>query len=178
MKIDNLSYGSKIEDLFILKVDSFSDFRGENFEGYNDNSYQSIFKLSRNWEKQNKSFIIDSYSKSSRGVLRGFHGDLLTWKLIDCLYGSIHFVVIDLREDSPTFGIHQSFNLNEHNKLQVLVPSGCVNAHMCLSDNCLFHYKLTHEYVPQDKQIHVKWNDPKFNVFWPIKDPILSERDK
>lgn len=177
MKIENLTHTSKIKDLFILKIDGFSDFRGENFEGFNCDSYQQIFNSNERWITEKNSFVVDSYSKSSRGVLRGFHGDLLTWKLIDCLYGSIHFVVIDVRKDSPTFGVHQSFNLNEYNKLQVLVPNGCVNAHLCVSDHCLFHYKLTHSYVPQDKQIHIKWNDPKFNVFWPIKNPILSERD-
>ena len=64
------------------------------------------------------------------------------------------------------------------NKQQVLIPNGCVNAHLCVSDECLFHYKFTHEYVAQKDQIHVKWNDPKYKVFWPIDNPILSARDK
>ena len=59
----------------------------------------------------------------------------------------------------------------------MLVPAGCVNAHLVTSDECLFHYKLTKSYVPIEKQIHVKWNDPTYNIFWPINDPILSKRD-
>ncbi len=178
MKIENLNHQSKIKDLCLVKINSFYDFRGENFEGFNSDSYQKIFNESQAWRDQGNSFVVDSFSKSHKGVLRGFHGDSLTWKLIDCFHGSIHFAVIDMRPDSPTYKKHQTFNLNEHNKLQVLVPFGCVNAHLCLSDSCLFHYKFTHQYVSHDKQIHVKWNDASYNVFWPISNPILSERDK
>lgn len=178
MNLENLSHQSKIKDLFILKADTFYDFRGENFEGYSDERYEKIFSDSQKWKEQNPKFIIDSYSKSFKNILRGFHGDNLTWKLIQCLKGSIYFVVIDTRPESETFGIHQTFNLNEHNKIQVLVPNGCVNAHLCVSAECLFHYKLTNKYVPQSEQIHVKWNDPKYNIFWPIDNPTLSQRDQ
>jgi dTDP-4-dehydrorhamnose 3,5-epimerase len=180
MKILNLSSlnNCKIKDLFVLQPETFSDFRGENFEGYNDCSYQKIFSSSERWSKASPKFIVDSFSKSRKDVLRGFHGDIFTWKLIECLKGSIYFAVIDLRKDSETFGEHQTFTLTEHNKYQVLVPNGCVNAHLCVSEECLFHYKFTHEYVAQKDQMHVKWNDPKYNIFWPINNPILSERDK
>ena len=176
----NLSTSSncKIKDLFIIQPECFSDYRGENFEGYNENLYNKIFCSSESWTKGNNKFIVDSFSKSRKNVLRGFHGDVFTWKLIECLKGSIYFAVIDLRKGSETFGVHQTFTLTEHNKHQILVPNGCVNAHLCLTEECLFHYKFTHEYVSQKDQIHVKWNDPKYNVFWPISDPILSCRDK
>lgn len=176
----NLSTSSncKIKDLFIIQPECFSDYRGENFEGYNENLYNKIFCSSESWTKGNNKFIVDSFSKSRKNVLRGFHGDVFTWKLIECLKGSIYFAVIDLRKGSETFGVHQTFTLTEHNKHQILVPNGCVNAHLCLTEECLFHYKFTHEYVSQKDQIHVKWNDPKYNVFWPIADPILSYRDK
>ena len=172
------SNNCKIKDLFLVQPESFYDFRGENFEGYNEKSHQDIFSASENWVKNNNKFIVDSFSKSRKNVLRGFHGDIHTWKLVECLKGSIYFAVIDLRNDSETFGTHQTFTLTEHNKYQILVPSGCVNAHLCLTDECLFHYKFTHQYVNQEDQIHIKWNDPKYNVFWPIKNPVLSFRDK
>ena len=172
------SNNCKINDLFLVQPESYYDFRGENFEGYNEKSHQDIFSASENWVKNNNKFIVDSFSKSRKNVLRGFHGDIHTWKLVECLKGSIYFAVIDLRNDSETFGTHQTFTLTEHNKYQILVPSGCVNAHLCLTDECLFHYKFTHQYVNQEDLIHIKWNDPKYNVFWPIKNPVLSFRDK
>lgn len=180
MKTVNLSISNdcKIKDLFLLRPESFSDYRGENFEGFNEESYGKIFSTSDNWRNGNNKFIVDSFSKSRKDVLRGFHGDSVSWKLIECLKGSIYFVVIDTRKDSKTFGMHQSFTLNEYNKHQILIPNGCVNAHLCITDECLFHYKLTHQYVAQKDQIHIKWNDPNYNVFWPIKNPILSQRDQ
>lgn len=179
MKKFNLSSEKNcvIEDLFLIQPETFHDYRGENFEGYHEESYGKIFSASERWRNGNNKFIVDSFSKSSKNVLRGFHGDSHTWKLVQCLRGSFYFVVIDLRMDSKTYGFHQTFTLNDKNKYQVLVPSGCVNAHLCLSDECLFHYKLTHEYVSQDKQIHVKWNDSKYNIYWPVEKPILSQRD-
>ena len=180
MKINKLNlpiYGD-IEDFFILQPESFEDFRGENFEGYSEERYSEIFSTSKNWSEGKNKFITDSFSKSRKDVLRGFHGDSICWKLIECLKGSIYFSVVDTRPHSRTFGNHICLPLTEHNRYQVLVPSGCVNAHLCLSDECLFHYKLTGGYVPQQAQIHVKWNDPEYGVYWPIKTPILSQRDQ
>lgn len=180
MKITDLSSSNncKIKDLFLVQPECFFDHRGENFEGYNESLHDEIFSSSQNWVNGKNKFIADSFSKSRRDVLRGFHGDPHTWKLIQCLKGAIYFAVIDVREDSDTFGLHQTFLLDDNNKYQILVPKGCVNAHLCLSDECLFHYKLTHKYVSQAEQIHIKWNDPKYNIFWPIKNPTLSQRDK
>jgi len=179
MKVNNLTSEKNclIKDLFLVQPETFYDYRGENFEGYSESIYDKIFIVSEKWRNGKHKFIVDSFSKSTKGILRGFHGDSQTWKLIQCLKGSIYFAVIDLRPESETYGLHQTFNLNENNKYQVLVPNGCVNAHLCISDECLFHYKFTHDYVPQKDQIHVKWNDPKYNIFWPIKNPILSLRD-
>jgi len=179
MQIKNISnlYPSKINDLFVLKPEAFYDFRGENFEGFQEDSCQEEFLKSALWKAESPRFIIDSYSRSKKDTLRGFHGDSKTWKLIQCLFGSIYFAVIDLRKESSTFGNHQVFILNDKERIQVLVPKGCVNAHLCVSDECLFQYKLTSKYVSQGDQIHVKWNDPTYSIDWPIASPILSKRD-
>ena len=98
MNIQNLNSVSNIQDLFVLKPESFYDFRGENFENYDNEKYQEIFSSSEEWSRQQPKFTVDSYSKSNKGVLRGFHGDQFAWKLIDCLKGSVYFVVIDTRK--------------------------------------------------------------------------------
>lgn len=162
-----ISDKEKIEGLVVIKPEIFYDFRGENMEIFGKGYYNLT----------PTEFVVDSISRSTRGVLRGFHGDRHAWKLIQCLYGSVYFVVIDVRPESSTRNVVKSFNLNDKNRLQVLVPAGCVNAHLCISDECLFSYKLTYGYVKPEEQIHIKWNDPVYNVFWPIKTPILSQRD-
>ncbi len=167
-----------INDLMVIQPESFFDHRGENFETYNEEYYTSMFKSIAEFKNKDLKFVIDSYSNSIKNVLRGFHGDKHNWKLIDILKGNVYFIVIDTRVDSSTYKNIQHFQLNDKNRLQVLVPSGCVNAHLVTSDECIFHYKLTKNYVSIENQIHVKWNDPEYNIFWPIKDPILSKRDK
>lgn len=177
MQTIDFTENSEIKGVCIVAQDPFKDNRGENWEGYNE-EYNEIFcKNSPEWWMSSQKFIVDSYSHSKQGVLRGFHGDTKTWKLISCLQGAIYFVLIDRRPASPTFDKFQVFGLSEGGHKSILVPPGVVNAHLCLSDECLFHYKLTHKYVPQEEQLHVKWNDPKYAINWPPITPILSQRD-
>lgn len=175
IKIAEIS--NTIKDLIVFKPDIFYDFRGENMESFNPSYYEKISEHIPEF-KDKLRFTTDSFSFSTKHTLRGFHGDAKCWKLIQCLKGSVHLVVIDSRIDSPTFKQHTSFNLNDKNRTQVLVPKGCVNAHLCLSDECIFGYKLTESYVCIKDQIHVKWNDPEYSIYWPIKSPILSIRDR
>jgi len=53
-----------------------------------------------------------------------------------------------------------------------------VNAHLCLSDKCVFYYKWSEEYVGPENQVTIAWDDPEIDVDWAIENPILSERDK
>ena len=128
---------SIINDLVVIQPESFYDHRGENFETYNENDYNNIIG-------QDIKFAIDSFSCSTKNVLRGFHGDTDNWKLIDVLKGSVYFVVLDTRKNSSTYKNVQYFQLNEKNRYQVLVPPGCVNAHLVTSDECLFQIGRAH----------------------------------
>ena len=165
---------NKIQDLLVISSDIYYDFRGENCELFNKKDYKKILDDNNIHEID---FVVDSFSFSKKDVLRGFHGDTKTWKLIECLQGEIYFVVLDLRNKSKTYGNHEIFHLNDKNRLQVLVPAGCVNAHLCISNTCIFHYKLSELYTKQEDQMNVKWNDPRHEIYWPISNPILSERD-
>ena len=164
MKIENTA----IEDLKIVKPESHEDFRGTNFESYNKKYYDVGFDVD---------FVVDSISTSRKHVLRGIHGDYKTTKLVSCLYGTIYMIVLDLRQDSKTYGMWQSFTLSDRNKHQLLIPPGCGNAHLVMSDECVFSYKLN-QYYDRESQFTIKWNDPMYAIPWPIKNPILSERDR
>lgn len=164
----------KIKNLLSFTPEIYRDYRGENCETYNENEFAKL--LNENG-RLTINFSIDSFSFSKRHTLRGFHGDTKNWKLVQCIQGEIYFVVIDVNPASPTFNNVETFNLNDKSRTQVLIPNHCVNAHLCMSDECIFHYKLSQSYVNQSDQIHIIWNDPKYNIFWPIKDPILSLRD-
>jgi dTDP-4-dehydrorhamnose 3,5-epimerase len=162
----NIEY-TDLEGVKLIKPTIYEDFRGTNFESYNASNYYKI----------PNQFVVDSISTSRQHVLRGIHGDSKTTKLISCLYGTIYFVVLDCRPDSETYHQWQSFTLSDQNKHQVLVPPGFGNAHLVMSDHCVFSYKLD-QYYDRESQFTLKWNDDRFNIYWPIKNPILSERDR
>ena len=122
-------------------------------------------------------FVQDDISVSSKNVLRGIHGDDQTWKLVSCLYGKFYLVVVNCDKQSIDFGKWQSFVLSDKSRLQVLVPPKYGNAHLVLSDMTIFHYKQSTYYEPS-KQFTYKWDDSQLNIWWPIKNLILSQRDE
>ena len=158
---------TELEGVKLIKPNVHEDYRGTNFESYNASEYYKI----------PNQFVVDSISTSRKHVLRGIHGDHRTTKLISCLYGTIYFVVLDCRSGSKTFHQWQAFTLSDRNKHQVLVPPGFGNAHLVMSDECVFSYKLD-QYYERSSQFTLRWNDDQFNIYWPIKHPILSERDR
>jgi len=118
----------------------------------------------------------DDISISRRNVLRGIHGDYKTYKLVSCLYGAFFLVVVDWREDSPTRYQYVGLTLSDRNYLSVLIPPGCGNGHLVLTDIAIFHYKQS-ELYDREGQFTIAWNDPTVGIRWPISTPILSERD-
>lgn len=146
----------------------FEDFRGSYVEIYNHELYHAAGIT--------QPFIQDDISTSTRHVLRGLHGDARTWKLVSCLYGKFYLVVLDLDEASPTHGQWTSFTLSDTNRKQVLIPPHHGNGHLVMSETAIFHYKQTTDY-DRAGQFTVMWDDPRYRMFWPVKDPILSVRD-
>ena len=139
-------------------------------------------------------FKHDKFSLSKKNVLRGLHGDKKTWKLISCPYGKFFLAVVNCIENSKDYLKWKSYILSQKNGLQVLVPPSYANGHYCLSDECLFHYKMAYKgkYADVDQQFSLRWNDPKININWPLLKvrrvnkgklsymylkPILSRRD-
>ena len=155
--------------VLLIKLDIVEDFRGEYVETYNEELYRI--------NGIDVKFVQDDISISTKNVLRGIHGDSETWKLISCLYGKFYLVVVDCDVGSENFGKWESFVLSDVNRLQVLVPPKYGNAHLILNDKAIFHYKQSTYYNPE-KQFTYKWNEPKFNIWWPINNPILSQRDE
>ena len=158
-----------IDGVLLIKLGIFEDHRGEYIETYNEALYKE--------KGIDTKFVQDDISISSKNVLRGIHGDDQTWKLISCLYGRFYLVVVNCDTESKDFGKWQSFVLSDKNRLQVLVPPKYGNAHLVLSDISIFHYKQS-TYYDRTKQFTYKWDDPRLNIWWPIKNPILSQRDE
>ena len=157
-----------LDEVLLIKPSRFEDHRGTYVETYNIEDYES------NGIKVK--FLRDDISTSGKNVLRGIHYDNKTWKLIQCMHGKIFFVVADMRNESPQYLKWVSFDLNDKNRHQVLVPPGFGNGHLVLSDSCIFHYKMSEYYDPENER-GVKWDDPSLGISWPVSEPILSEKD-
>ena len=114
---------------------------------------------------------------SMKNVLRGIHADSDCFKLISCVYGKIYLVVVDCDEKSPNFGQYVSFILTGTNGYQVLVPPMHGVAHLVISDFAVFHYKQSLTYDPARQKTY-RFDDERFKIWWPVKNPIISERDE
>ena len=159
---------TELEGVLYIEPTFFQDHRGKYIETYNIDDYEK--------NGIEVKFVRDDISTSVKNVLRGIHYDNKTWKLIQCMHGEIFFVVVNMNEDSDQHLKWQSFILKSDTRHQVLVPPGFGNGHLVLSDECIFHYKMS-EYYDPDNEKGIKWDDPKLNINWPVKDPILSEKD-
>jgi dTDP-4-dehydrorhamnose 3,5-epimerase len=152
----------------IWPTTDFNDHRGRYLELYNLREYKkaglSVY------------FLQDDVSISQKNVLRGIHGDANTWKLVSCLYGSIHLIVVNNDGSSSEFGKWESFVIDENNRFQVLIPPMFGNGHYVLSNVAIFHYKQS-TYYGDNPQFTISWNSPNYGFDWPCKNPILSKRD-
>lgn len=151
----------------------YREYRGEIFTTYHSKEHPVNNLLPSPINTHNR------FSKSYKNTLRGLHYDSKTWKLVQALVGDIYLVVLDLREESGTFGKWEAYIITEKTRDQVLVPPGFANGHYALTD-CIFHYTLFYQgdYVDENAQGVIKWNDSRFNIEWPTTSPILQRRDR
>ena len=157
------------DEIRVFQPEAYEYYRGELWPIYNKDEYH--IKLDLNHDK---------ISTSRKNVIRGIQGDDKSWKLVTCLYGDLYFVVVDNRKNSKTYLQWDWIILNDKNKKMVLLPPGFGNSFCVLSNYSIFMYKWSYdgEYADVDEQFSLKWDDPRLNINWPIKNPILSERDK
>jgi dTDP-4-dehydrorhamnose 3,5-epimerase len=148
----------------------------------------SIFKDHRgylwtSWEK-NKikiKFNHDKFSISKKNTIRGLHCDFKSWKLVTCVFGKLLLVVVDMSPKSKNYLKKKSFILSDDQNKQILIPPNFVNGFLCLSNSCVFHYKLSYKgkYFDVKNQDVLKWNDKRLKIKWPRKkNLIFSKRDK
>ena len=124
-------------------------------------------------------FVQDNHSRSSKGVLRGFHYQDLSApmaKLVRCANGAVLDVVVDLRMGSKTFGRSFALELTGENHRQLLVPVGFGHAFLTLSEQADVEYKCSGYYDPAAEHT-IAWNDPEIAATWPIPNPIVSAKD-
>ena len=162
-----------IYGLYLFHPDVYNDSRGYFQETYNEGMYEKIGITNR--------FVQDNQALSIQpGVLRGLHFQLPPYtqaKLVRVITGSILDVAVDLRRDSPTYCKWQSVELSGENKAIFFVPRGFAHAYITLCESTIVHYKVDDYYSP-DHESGIIWNDSDLGIDWPLKNPILSQKDR
>jgi len=170
MKISPLN----IPEILILEPEIIEDSRGFFFESFNLKQFREVTSL-------NPVFVQDNHSKSFKGVLRGLHYSTEPHKqakLVRVVCGEILDVAVDIRNFSPTFGMHTAQILSEKNKKQMWIPEGFAHGFLVTSKFAEVIYKATNYYDCKHEK-SILWNDPDLNIKWNIFDkPILSLKDQ
>ena len=157
----------------ILTSSSFTDLRGSISTTFSSDMQKNIIK--KKFDNYHDKIMI-----RKKNTLTGIHGDNKTWKVLTCLEGKILLILVNCNKKSQNFGKHFKFILKGNDYHSVIISPKIGNSYLCLEKKNLIYYKIFHngKYNDYDKQFTYKWNDPRFNITWPIKKPILSERDE
>jgi dTDP-4-dehydrorhamnose 3,5-epimerase len=115
-----------------------------------------------------------------KGTLRGIHYQAPPYgesKVVRCTQGAIYDVVLDLRPYSPTYRDWIAVVLTATNRHMVYIPEGCGHGFLTLQDETEVFYQMSEFYNPESAR-GVRWNDPAFQIAWPEKVVVISERDR
>jgi dTDP-4-dehydrorhamnose 3,5-epimerase len=158
--------------LVIIKPKIFSDQRGYFFESFNQEILNSA----------GSSFIPvqDNESKSSKGVIRGLHYQLMPYaqaKMIRVVEGKIFDVALDLRRSSRTFGKWFGIDLDSDTKHLILIPRGFAHGFSVLSDIAIIQYKCDNVYNSEYER-GIFLNDPALDINWKTGSNIQVISDK
>lgn len=161
-----------IPEIILVEPKVFADERGFFIEIYKRSDFAN--------HGIKEYFVQDNHSRSSKDVLRGLHyqkDPKAQGKLVRCTSGRIFDVAVDIRKGSPTYGRWVGVELSSENNYMLYIPQGFAHGFVVLSDFAEMLYKCTEEYSAENER-GIIWNDPDIKIKWPLKNPILSERDQ
>ncbi len=165
MKIEE----TKLPDVWRIKPEVATDFRGDYVMVDKEIDYDKLVP--------GVHFIERCISTSRKGVLRGIHYSPNCWKIYQCLHGAMYYVFVNCDEKAPEFGKWESFLLKPYDQLLKHPKYGA--GFLALEDDTILYYLQSQYYnISDPDQQTFKYNDPRFNIWWPTKTPILSKRDE
>jgi len=160
-----------IPDVKIVELDVFEDLRGQFFERFNERKFAELGMPTR--------FVQDNQSYSRANVLRGLHYQLNRpqGKLVQCTRGSAWDVAVDVRAGSPTFRKWVGVELSESRRQLFWIPPGFAHGFCVLGAEAELQYKCTDFFDATDDR-GIAWDDPELAIRWPVREPILSDKDR
>jgi dTDP-4-dehydrorhamnose 3,5-epimerase len=161
---------TELPDVIVIDPDVHRDSRGFFLETYQAANYQRAGIT--------EAFVQDNHSRSSAGTVRGLHLQLRPpqGKLVRVIAGEIYDVAVDVRRGSPTFGCWVGVTLSAENFKQCYIPPGFAHGFCVTSAVAEVEYKCTALY-DRSSEIGIAWNSPELAIPWPVRTPILSDRD-
>ena len=164
---------TKINGAFIVEMEKKEDERGFFARTYDADEFQKN-GLNSKIVQCNLNFTHD------KGTLKGLHYQKQPFsevKLIRCTRGSVFSVMVDLRPDSSTYKQSESIVLSQNEYCWRYIPEMCANGIQTLEDNTELIYQVTQSYTPKSES-GIRWNDPTFNIKWPLPVDLISNKDK
>ncbi len=161
-----------LKGAFLVEIKKISDDRGFFGRAWCKNEFEE-HGMNGDIKQINTSLTL------KKGTIRGMHYQVDPYKetkFIRCTRGSIYDVIIDLRPDSPTFMKWIGNELSQDNYKMVYVPGNFAHGFISLEDNSEVYYPVTEFYTPGAER-GIRWNDPAFNIQWPVAADIVSEKD-
>ena len=160
-----------LDEIVVLAPQVFRDARGYFMETYREDEFAKLGLPT--------TFVQDNHSYSKKGVLRGLH---FQWeppmgKLMRVTRGTAFLVAADVRPGSPTLGKWFGIEVSSENKRQVWAPEGFARGFCALTDDVEVQYKCTGTYNSKAESA-VRWDDPTLQIEWPIRDVIVSDKDR
>lgn len=161
----------KIPDVILIEPKIFRDQRGFFAEIYKHPDFKKA-GMTHEWRQVN-------HSRSEKHVLRGLHYQKkprAQAKLARVLWGKIFDVAVDLRQGSPFYGQWVGIELTCEAMKMLYIPEGFAHGFCVLSEAAEVEYYSSDIYAPGLER-GIRFNDPKIQIKWPVKKPMLSKKD-
>lgn len=129
---------------------------------------------------QDRFVQINNSLTARKGTLRGMHYQLppaAEVKLVRCIRGALHDVILDLRPHSPTFGRSFGADLTAENRSMMYVPEGFAHGFVTLEPDTEALYLVSAPYAPAAER-GIRFDDPKFGIRWPVTPVEMSDKDR
>lgn len=158
-------------DVLVLVPEVFEDSRGFFMETFREDQFSELGLPTQ--------FLQDNHSRSVKNTVRGLH---FQWaqpmgKLMRVTFGTAFLVAVDIRKGSPTLGQWAGIVASAENRRQVWAPAGFARGFCVTSEHAEIQYKCTAIYNNKTES-GILWSDPAIGIQWPVKNPILSDKDR
>ena len=164
---------TKLKGAFILDIEKREDDRGFFGRAYCQKEFEA-HGLPGDFPQTNVSLSLTA------GTLRGMHYQFHPYeegKLVRCVRGALHDVIIDLRPESPTYEQWIGVELTQDNYRMLYVPERFAHGFITLTDNVEATYQVSQFYAPGSES-GIRYNDPRFGIEWPREIAVISDKDK